>query len=236
MGINYRGEIIIKKFRKIITEFKDDFYSAKVENLCKVCGLINFFVIMGLMLFFYMIGGVFIFVFDLKALGIAICALSIIYAISSLFFQKIFELTEYPTFKILQHLLRYGKVVTKKDWKNVKKYYKRLYKDLTSKKSYGFCYFYSRALALYLEDAQLMYCAILVEGRPSGHSVIVKNNCIYDTNDKKHYEYDEYIKDNYVLIYKMFSRDEYEKESFFDDIRQGFVEWCKENNAYCDPE
>ena len=153
-----------------------------------------------------------------------------------MFSQKIFELTAYPSYKILQRLLIYGKVVSKKDWKNVRKYCKRLYKDLISEKSYGYCYFYSWALAMYLKNAEIMYCAIQIDGRPSGHSVIVKNNCIYDTNDKKHYDYDEYIKDHEAMIYKTFSKNEYKKDTFFDDIRPGFVEWCKENNAYCDPQ
>lgn len=174
--------------------------------------------------------------FDFKGLSIVICALSTIYAISAVVFSKIFELTLNLSFKILQYLLRYGKVVSRKDWKNIKKYCKRLYKDLVSEKSRGYCYFYSRALAMYLEDAELMYCAIQIEGRPSGHSVIIKDNCIYDTNDRKHYNYNEYIKDNSALIYKTFSNEEYEKESFFDDIRPGFVEWCAERDVYCDPQ
>lgn len=81
-----------------------------------------------------------------------------------------------------------------------------------------------------------MYCTIQIDNRPSGHAVVLKDNFIYDTNDRKHYDYDEYIKEKEALIYKTFSRDEYGKDSFFDDIRQGFVKWCEENNAYCDPQ
>ena len=237
MGINLKERIIIiSKIRKKIAELKEDFYSAETERLCNVWNQINFLCIICILIFFYIIGGVFGFVFDLKALGIVICTLAIIYAISAVIFSKIFHITAYPSFRILQFLLRYGKVVTKKDWKNVKKYCKRLYKDLSSKKSKGFCYFYSWALANYLKDARLMYCAIQIGGKLSGHAVIVKNNYVYDTNDKKHYNYDEYIKENSALIYKFFSKNEYERESFFDDIRDEFVEWCKDHNVYCDPQ
>ena len=131
---------------------------------------------------------------------------------------------------------KYGKVLTKSDWKRIRRDDNEWYKFVLSKKSCGFCYYCSWRTALYIKDAKVMYCSIDSRKGPTGHAVIVKNNRVYDTNKRRHFEYDEYIKLFNVHVYKMFSYGEYAKQSFFDDIRQGFVEWCAENHVYCDPE
>lgn len=113
---------------------------------------------------------------------------------------------------------------------------RKFYRFLVTKKSRGKCYYCSWFIALFLKDAKLMYCSQKCPKGLSGHSVIVKDNCVYDTNGRRHWDYDEYIKFYDVNVYKMFSESEYRKESFFDDIRDGFVEWCAERNVYCNPE
>lgn len=238
MGINlWEMIVILLKLRKEIAELKSDFYSAKIASLAMVLYKVNFLFIVILGTFCYMVGGILIFFLNLKWLGVLICTISCIYIITSVSFERVCAITLHISKKILRYFLKYGKVVGKQDWKNVKKYCKMLYKDLRSKESYGYCYFYSRILALYIDDAQLMYCAIKINDEErTGHSVIVKNHCVYDTNTKFHYDYDEYIEETDAIIYKIFSKEEYEKESFFDDIRSGFIEWCKEKNAYCQPE
>jgi len=160
--------------------------------------------------------------------------ISSIYLILAFKIKMIFGITHKISFKIVMYLLRYGKVVSKEDWKYIKKYCKRkVYRKLRSKKSKGYCYYYSRVVAYFLKDAQLMYCCIKCQDHYSGHAVVVKNNCVYDTNQRKHFEYNEYLELFDAKVYKMFSAEEYRKESFFDDIRQGFAEWCAANNAYC---
>lgn len=238
MGINlWEMIVILLKLRKEIAKLKSEFYSAKIACLANVLSKMNFLCIGTFGTFCYMVGGILLFFLKLKWIGILICTISVIYMISSVCFERVYDITLHISKKILQCFLKYGKVVGKQDWKNVKKYCKILYKDLRSKESYGYCYFYSRMLALYIDDAQLMYCAIKINDEErTGHSVIVKNHCIYDTNTKFHYDYDEYIEETDAIIYKIFSKEEYEKESFFDDIRSGFIEWCKEKNAYCQPE
>lgn len=229
--------IILLKLRKKIAELKSDFYSAKTARLFNVLYIINFLCIVILGTFCYMIGGILIFFLNLKWLGILICTISCIYMITSVSFERVRTITLRISMKILRYFLKYGKVVGKQEWENVKKNCKMLYKDLRSKKSYGYCYFYSRMLALFIDDAQLMYCAIKInEDEMTGHCVIVKNHCIYDTNAKRHYDYDEYFEMTDAIIYKMFSRKEYQKKSFFDDIRTDFINWSEEHNVYCDPQ
>ena len=171
-----------------------------------------------------------------KILGAIIFGTAVIYFVASFLSEKVVYLNSKIGFEILQYLLRYGKVVSRQDWKNLRKKHRKLYKALRTKRSYGYCYCFSHALAIYLEDANVMYCTIQVDGKPSGHSVVLKNNCIFDTNAKKHYAYDFFLEYFGAEVYKIFTRDEYAKRSFFDDIRPGFVEWCKERNAYCDPQ
>ena len=132
---------------------------------------------------------------------------------------------------------RCGKVITYKDWKVIKKSVtQEEYIELITEKSNGYCYYYSRLIAVFLDDAQLMYCAIKIGDVLSCHAVILKNHCVYDTNERKHYDYDEYIKENEAIVYKMFSASQYRKESFFDDIREELVEWCRQNKIYCNPQ
>lgn len=163
--------------------------------------------------------------------------LSIIYIILA-GFTRLFKVTGRLSYKLLFKLFgRYGKVVSKKDWKNIKKYWpKEAYKEAISKKSCGYCYFYSWAIAQCLKDAKLMYCSQMIKGRASAHAVIVKDNCVYDTNVRRHFDYNEYIELYDIVIYKMFSEEEYRMKHFFDNIRPEFVEWCANNNVYCKPQ
>ena len=132
---------------------------------------------------------------------------------------------------------KYGRVVTKQDWKSIKKQDHKLYREANSEESCGYCYFYSRAVALYLKGAKLMYCSIEGEdGEDSGHAVILKNNCVYCTNARRHFFLEEYKDEMKVKIYKIFSEEEFVSETFFEDIREDFVKWCKENNVYCKPQ
>lgn len=230
------GMIIFSIIRKRIRDIKDNFYSAKEEKLDCFWSFINLICVNVVFVFIYLLGFTF-YILNFKVLGVLISAIATVYIISASISTKIFDLTANISFGIVQYLLRYGKVVTKKDWKNIKKKCNtKIYNKLLTSESCGYCYYYSRIIALFLEDAQLMYCSIELEDRLTAHAVVVKNNCVYDTNYRRHIDYEEYIEKEKVTIYKMFSADEYRKESFFDDIRQGFVDWCVERNVYCDPQ
>ena len=69
-------------------------------------------------------------------------------------------ITRFST-KVLWHFFgRYGRVVTKEDWKNIKRFCPETYKYIWSKKSDGHCYITSASIALFLDDAKIMYCSI----------------------------------------------------------------------------
>jgi len=130
-----------------------------------------------------------------------------------------------------------GNVVSKIDWKNIRKSEPHMYKWICSKESIGYCYSVSRSISLFLDDAELMYCSIkLDDGSLTAHSAIVKNDTVYDTNCRRHFEYNSYLETFNVTIYKTFPAEVYRKESFFDDIRADFVAWCEEHQVYCDPQ
>lgn len=177
------------------------------------------------------------YIFNLKTVAVIIGAFSVIYIILA-YFTKFFKATGWLSYKLLFKLFgRYGKVVSKADWKSIKKQWPRKeYKEAISKKSCGYCYFYSWAIAQHLKDAKLMYCSQTLKDGPTAHAVIVKDNCVYDTNNRRHHNYDEYIERYNIVVYKMFSEEEYRTETFFDDIRPEFVEWCAKNNVYCNPQ
>ena len=138
---------------------------------------------------------------------------------------------------LLYCLGRYGKVVTKKDWDKIRESSPEKYREILSKKSIGYCYYYSREIALYLEDAELMYCSIIeVDGTNTAHSVILKNNCVYDTNERKHFDFKKYTKKFRVNVYKIFFKNEYQSDDFYDNIRDDFIRWCAERNVYCNPQ
>lgn len=132
---------------------------------------------------------------------------------------------------------RYGKVVTKQDWSRIKKADPKGYREMCSDESLGYCYYYTREIALFLEDAQLLYCSIKGnDGNDTAHVVIVKNNFVYCSNARTHFDLEEYQNEYILDVYKIFSKEEYGTEDFFDNIRDDFVKWCAQRNVYCDPQ
>ena len=236
VGITLKEDtIIFKKLRQRITEHKNDFFEAKAETEVRVVNWFNFYLITAIELLFAIVGLI-LTVCNLPIIAIVLLILTFIWYLFMIN-TKMFRMTGKLSYRLLFYLFgRYGKVVSKKDWKNIKKHCKKFYKEAFSKKSLGHCYYYSWGIAEFLQDAQLMYCSIMLKDGPSMHSVIVKNNCVYDTNQKRHFNYDEYIELYEAKVYKMFSREEYCKKSFFEDIRKDLVEWCTKNNVYCDPQ
>ena len=235
-NLKKEGIIIFSRVRNYVAEIKEDFYSAKEERLVKVWNKINLLCVLAISFLGYFMS----FIFLLLKFNL-IC--SIIFALISIYFllaivnPKVYRLTAKTSFKIVQRLLIYGKVVTKKDWENIKKHSnKDAYKAIRTSKSKGYCYFYSRIIASYIKDAKLMYCSVKSGDHFTAHAVVLKDNCVYDTNYRTHCDYDEYIEKENATIYKIFSVDQYRKKSFFDDIREDFKKWCAERNVYCDPQ
>ena len=75
--------------------------------------------------------------------------------------SKITPLISNLTIKFVFWLSKNGSVISKNDWKDLKKNDRRLYNNLKKKKKYyGHCYYFSRALALKIKEAKLLYCSI----------------------------------------------------------------------------
>lgn len=228
----------MKKFRQRFLEMKEGFLDAKSETMQDAFVFANKILIGTFYLLTCYSGMIFI-AYDLEIVTYIVYLIATLALVAFVLSKKLFYKVMPLSIELLLHFFgKYGRVVTKQDWKHIKKEDYKLYKEANSKKeSMGYCYFYSRAIALYLKDAQLMYCSIDGEnGENSAHAVILKNNCVYCTNARTHFELEEYKAYLKVKIYKIFSAKEFMSETFFDDIREDFVKWCAENNVYCDPQ
>ena len=141
------------------------------------------------------------------------------------------------TLFIPKYLSRYGNVISLEDWRFIKRSNPQTYTRFWSPSSFGKCYYFSRWLAAYIDNAKLMYCSItLDDGTKTAHSVIFKDNCVFDTNARMHYNYDEYLKDFGAQVFRFYTSDAYLRDSFFDDIREDLLQWCADNNVSCDPQ
>lgn len=228
----------MKKIRQYFFKVKEGFLDAKNETTQPAIELAYYVFICAIYLMLSLFPTILEEVFNLTLyVYIILAILTIAFFIFIIYPKAIEWASRFSTALLFKLFGRYGRVVTKEDWKNIKKADFQLYKELCTNKSRGYCYFYSRKIALFLKDAQLMYGSFkCFDGSPSGHSVIVKNNCVYDTNARIHYDIDEYKKLVEFNIYKIFSEEDYRKEDFFDNIRDGFVQWCAERNVYCYPQ
>lgn len=128
-----------------------------------------------------------------------------------------------------------GKVISKKDWKRIKRADTKLYHYARSKrKSCGHCYMYSLCLGFYLHKASIMYCSVRgIGGVRTAHAVLVKDGCVYDTNFRRHHDFDEYIKFFDAKVYKIFPEKIYKDYDFFKNIKGDFINWCNENDVIC---
>lgn len=227
----------MEKIRQRILEIKEGFLDAKSDKAFEafiIANIIYITVIYMLVCF----GSMIFMAFNLTYISYIISTVALLALVFFMFSKKAFGITIPYSARILLHFFgRYGRVVTKKDWKNIKKNCPEGYKEIWSKKAIGHCYYYSWGIALFLENAELMYCSIKRrDGTETGHAVIVKNNCGYCTNSRQHYDLEEYKKMHGVNVYKMFSEKEYRTKTFFDDIREDFSNWCAERNVYCNPQ
>lgn len=228
----------MKKIRQYFFKVKEGFLDAKNETTQPAIALAYIVFICVIYLILSLFPTILEEVFNLTLYAYIILAiLTIAFFIFVIYPKAIKWASRFSTVLLFKLFGKYGRVVTKEDWKNIKKANPKLYKELCTNKSRGGCYFYSWTTALFLKDAELMYGSFKCsDGSLSGHAVIVKNNCVYDTNHRLHYDIEEYMQLLDFDVYKMFSEKEYRTKDFFDNIRDSFVQWCAERNVYCDPQ
>ena len=226
----------MKKIRERFKEMKEGFLTAKSDAAFPAYVFANAIFICLIYIIAYAIS-VIVYHNLSNIAGLCMIAISTILLFVFILCDRAFSKTMPISARIFTHLFgRYGLVVSKDDWKLIKKYDKEAYKFIWDKENIGHCYAVAWVLALRIKDAKIMYCSVAGKDGPTGHSVVVKNNCVYDTNFRRHYDYDEYLRNLKGEVYKIFEKEDYCTKSFFDDIRQGFVDWCAERNVYCDPQ
>lgn len=223
----------MKKITKTFLEFKQDLLSGKSIAVVPLSNILFITIISLIMLTISFIISVTLNKFIGNLLMIIV---TILHCIFSLWRKTFYSVTPISSRLFFKFFGRYGKVISKSDWKRIKRNNKKAYKFFLDKENIGYCYYVSWALASWLIDVKVMYCSIKTENGKTGHSVIVKDNCVYDTNARWHYDFDEYIDMLDVEVYKIFEKEEYANEDFFDNIRQGFVDWCAERNVFCNPQ
>lgn len=131
------------------------------------------------------------------------------------------------------------KVISFKDWKIIKKRNKVLYDKARSEDCNHKCYFTSYGIANTLEnpDIKVLWICIETLNHKCGHSVIVRNDQIYDSNLRRTYNREEYLKAFKAEVFKEYSIEEYMskanmQQTYFTFLDwEEFGEWCKVRNA-----
>ena len=183
----------MKKIRQYFLGLKEGFLDGKLENYHMLYFWTTASSIMVIALVFVLVSSVFI-LFELNYVSYIIAIITLVIYAFVILNPKTYSKLMPFTAKLVNYTLgRYGRVVTKKDWKNIKKRYYKMYKKIWSKEAIGGCYFFSWVIALNLKDAKLMYCAVDGSEEPRiSHAVILKDNCVYCTNCRRHFNLEEY--------------------------------------------
>ena len=137
--------------------------------------------------------------------------------------------------KLLNLFLLDTRVISFKDWKKIKKFNKKFYHDLRSNESYCYCYDYTFDLVSILKNPKvrlIWLCAVDVQGKKYGHAVIEKNGFIYDTNLRRTFSKDKYLKISLAEIYREYSLEEYQNLKAVHQLDwDDFGKWCMDRNA-----
>lgn len=123
-------------------------------------------------------------------------------------------------------------------WKRmyVKRIDKAFYKHLQTEECRGECYRCSFKLAYILNDSKvkiLWFAATAFDDEERyGHAVLVRNGYILDTNTRKSYKKEKYLKALKAEIFYEYSLDEYLiVETPWDLKWDEFGKWCEERNV-----
>lgn len=130
-------------------------------------------------------------------------------------------------------------VISFKDWKIIKKRNKLLYDKARSEDCNHECYFTTYAIANTLQNPEIKILWVSIDSTDHrcGHSVLVRNDKIYDSNLRRTYNREEYLKAFKTEVFKEYSIEEYMgrakiQEKHFICLDWGtFGEWCREHNV-----
>ncbi|MBE5812954.1 MAG: hypothetical protein E7314_04800 [Clostridiales bacterium] len=145
--------------------------------------------------------------------------------------KAFYEWLEKTSEKIQNVLFSDFRVVSIRKWRYLKKTNKQFYMYLHSEECRGHCYECSFKLAKILNDPEIKIIwisAIDVDTSKYGHAVIERKGRILDTNTRKSYNKDQYLKAQKAEIFKEYVLEEYQKvERPWDLQWSEFGEWCK---------
>ena len=162
---------------------------------------------------------------------------SIFYLTPLLFsFKKISYFIEKIGDKVLNRKLNDYSVITREDWKKIKKTDKNLFNILKSIKSQGECYTITLKVAHILKDSNIKIVWLLNEDLNSfniklyGHAVLKKENRIYDTAVRDTFYEQEYYHINNSKIFKEIEIEKYGMKELKNDW-ENFKEFCEINGG-----
>lgn len=137
--------------------------------------------------------------------------------------------------KLLNLYLLNHKLLSSKDWKRIKQASRAIYQNLTSLASANECYRSTFHIANILANKEITILWMLVEikNQKFGHAVIAKNGYIYDSNFRKTYPKEKYIKASHALIFKELSFDEYYFSRHSNSVEHLEKDW-EEFKTFCE--
>ena len=145
------------------------------------------------------------------------------------------EIKEWLIQKIQNLWLLNYKVISFKDWKFIKKRHETLYERVRSEYCNQKCYFTSYALVNVLENPEFKILWIGAEylDHRCGHSVITRKNKIYDSNLRRTYDREKYLKAFNAEVFKEYSIDEYLNKANLQKSDFDFLDW-EEFGKWCE--
>lgn len=125
-------------------------------------------------------------------------------------------------------------VLSKKDWKLIKKTNKELYEDLLGDKSDDDSFYYARQIGLIVKDVELMYVAIndKSEDEVRAHALVKRDGKVYDPFLKRSFNLNDYARLYEMETYEIWSFKEYSKRNFEESVKKDFTNWCAENEFW----
>lgn len=206
-------------------------------HMYTITGILSF----GALIFIFVIKGTVAYIYYAISMPIIIFVVIVYIAMNVRIKQKGIEGIDTWLCEKFQNLwLLDGRVISYKDWQIIKKYNERTYRLLRSDECNHKCYDITYMLANILKNPDIKIIWLCIRDRVNPelkwrHAVLQKNNCIYDTNFRRTYKRDKYLKAFGAEIFKEYSLEEYiiqnrKSPSDFLDWEE-FENWCKSRGA-----
>lgn len=139
---------------------------------------------------------------------------------------------------IIQNVCLYNqKVITFKDWWDIRKYSRSLYKQIRTDECKRLCYDTVYSIANVIRNPEIKIVWVSLEdytlNQRVGHAVLKKGNYIYDSNIRRTFNIQEYFENNKVELYREFELADYLENRYEMDtlIFEDFEAWCIYHNA-----